>query len=123
MAESTRREFFAIEPAGAAADAQSQALTTAAQCPVCHHHFSGTDARFCPFDGEPLVASNSWNPSANPLLGTVIDKRYEVLEVLGEGGMGTVYLAQDSTLDRPVALKFLSRHLEQQDEARRRFLH
>jgi serine/threonine-protein kinase len=122
VAESTRREFFATESADAAADAQSPAPTTAAQCPVCHHHFSGADARFCPFDGEPLVASSSWNPSANPLLGTLIDKRYEVLEVLGEGGMGTVYRVRHVALGRQFALKALRRDMSADAELSARFI-
>src|SRR5262245_62629662 len=38
---------------------------------------------------------------------------YRILSLLGEGGMGTVYLAEDTTLHRKVSLKFLSNHLSQ----------
>lgn len=48
--------------------------------------------------------------------------RYKVLEKIGEGGMGVVYKAQDSTLDRFVALKFLPQRVVAGPDEKARFL-
>ncbi len=48
-------------------------------------------------------------------------EKYEIADVIGQGGMATVYRARDTRLDREVALKVMHPHLQSAKEARERF--
>ena len=55
------------------------------------------------------------------MIGTTV-LQYEIVDQLGEGGMGIVYKAKDTKLDRFVALKFLTKNIGSSESDRQRFL-
>ena len=55
------------------------------------------------------------------MIGTVLSERYRLEAKLGSGGMSTVYLARDETLDRPVAVKVMHREMSEQQDQLERF--
>jgi serine/threonine protein kinase len=59
---------------------------------------------------------------ADPYTGTLIDGRYLVESVLGEGGMGVVYLARHKVIDKKVAIKVLRADMAREQEITERFL-
>ncbi len=93
----------------------------AKRCRICGQRFTN-DAAFCPFDGEPLADAQGWDPNADPIIGTIIDGRYEVLRALGEGGMGVVYHVQHRVLQRSFALKMLRKDLARERDLCARFI-
>ena len=55
------------------------------------------------------------------MIGTVLSGRYKLEAKLGSGGMSTVYLARDTTLDRQVAVKVMHREMSEQADQLQRF--
>src|SRR5947208_15988508 len=74
------------------------------------------DARFCPRCGTAVAASAS-----DPMLGRVITDRYLLVEKVGQGGSGTIYRGEHTTLRKRVAVKVLHAQLSTDDTALERF--
>lgn len=60
-------------------------------------------------------------PNTDKYIGTMLDDRYEILEVIGEGGMAVVYKALCHRLNRNVAVKIMRDDMAADEEFRQRF--
>lgn len=90
------------------------------------------EARFCAGCGRNVQATTPGNRGAGPPLssetemglvaGQVLSDRFEIQKVIGIGGMGRVYLAQDLVLERPVAVKVLREVLSRDTGSVRRLV-
>ena len=85
-------------------------------CSVCGTEYDANQ-KFCPNDGTPLRSPEA----TDPLVGQVIADRYRVVSLLGEGGMGRVYLAEHVRMGRKCAVKVISPSLARNDAAVARF--
>jgi tRNA A-37 threonylcarbamoyl transferase component Bud32 len=79
-------------------------------CPRCSAtNLKGTG--FCGKCGTSLASTMTTEAQPDPLIGAFIGERFLVKRKLGEGGMGVVYEAEQTAIDRKVALKVLHPHL------------
>src|SRR6266567_3230316 len=69
----------------------------------------------------PQSARSNWNAPLLLPTGSILANRYEILELLGEGGMGAVYKARDTELDRVIALKVIRPELASNPDILQRF--
>lgn len=88
-------------------------------CPQCGLEYEGEES-LCPHqESEPVEQGNE--SEADKLLGTIIAEHYEVIALVGEGGMSAVYKARHNLMNRIVAIKMLHKHLVSQTTTIKRF--
>ena len=85
-------------------------------CPQCGAIY-GAESRFCSVDGATLV----FEGPADNLVGTIVADRYHILERIGVGGMGEVFLAEHVRMKRKSALKIMREALTSDPIAVSRF--
>ena len=85
-------------------------------CPVCETVYNDSNA-FCPVDGTTLHVVDL----EGGLVGSVVADRYLITDLLGEGGMGKVYLARHVRLPQQAAIKVLRREMVSDPAAVARF--
>jgi serine/threonine protein kinase len=88
-------------------------------CPQCQQPCEEVH-KFCPSCGFPIgkVATDA----DDPLIGRTLPGGYVILDLVGIGGMGRVYRAEQTTLGRTVAVKIIHPHLVGEENAAARFI-
>ncbi len=92
------------------------------ECSSCSGKIAD-DARFCAHCGMPAPAAAPATPSdpLREILKLALGRQYEVVRLLGKGGMGAVYLATEAALEREVAIKVLPPDRGATQDSRDRF--
>src|SRR4051812_38190151 len=72
-------------------------------CPKCGDNYDNS-LEVCPADGSTLIRATT----NDPMIGKLLAGRYKIIKKIGEGGMGAVYKAIHSKMDRICAIKTLT---------------
>jgi serine/threonine protein kinase/dienelactone hydrolase len=100
------------------------------RCPKCQAEILD-DSQFCSKCGTPIHPGDKaflshthtiLRPIDELVPGTELAGKYKIIDIIGKGGMGIVYKAEDIRLKRKVALKFLPPELTKDKEAKERFV-
>ena len=88
-------------------------------CPQCQSSCEEVH-KFCPSCGFPI--GKVVTDAEDPLIGRTLPGGYVILDLVGIGGMGRVYRAEQTTLGRTVAVKIIHPHLVGEENAAARFI-
>ena len=91
-------------------------MSTTKICTQCGIEYD-LSQKFCPADGSPLRLQSP----DDPLIGQMVAERYQILSLIGEGGMGRVYLAEHVRMGRKSAVKVINPALATTADAISRF--
>lgn len=95
-----------------------------AQCSVCGSRMA-PETNFCGVCGARLYAHDQLGPRSaatdTRIIGRIVANRYKVLKMIGQGGMGTVYLVEHIYIGKLMAMKVLHAKFLIYDEVVRRF--
>ena len=83
-------------------------------CPSCGFPYDPGSA-FCPKCGQAL------NKEGDPLLGQILENKFQLVKQIGEGGMGLIYEGVQLDTNQPVALKLLRNQFKVDEQAVQRF--
>lgn len=89
-------------------------------CPSCGNTYED-DMSFCPNEGIVLVPMTEGDGSERELIGERLFGDYVLRKKLGEGGMGSVYLAENAAINQKIAVKVLHPESAASDEIVQRF--